>query len=874
MLRPLSLHSPCLSFPLYVCAPSINNTLVDTTATNTTIAFTADAATQLETTFKVAFQVASSSRWISSSSVSSVGARCEECHDANGQRSLQPALGEGWNRMGVGTPDVTDVETEMVKTEVGVREDEVITEYRLKYMGEPSVQEVMANGPSMDCEMAKGPKPQGLQRSGPIPQGIVVEGPTPLDAELARKLAMDISKEKKLMLLAEDCDPRVRTSALQGLTLLCEGDQCLSLSSYRRITELCDNSEKNVRLMALRIVFVFAEKYPDHEVTTAKGFQLRLQDDAFAFICHLMNDLEPVVRAEAGRLLGCFTSVSDSFLHQTLDKKLMRQMRMLSDGTVAKDGGNKWSTGKRACGAFVTALEDEFMAVRQAAVYSLGKLAANRPEFAKKCIDHLADMFNDEIQQVRLDAIRALSPLVIHGTIQQDQLHTILTGLDDANAENRTAIHELLSKSNLADADCVKQFSIYECLSAIGLHHSVFVHGLVTEMLEIHPIFDTPEQHIDDDFYLGKLILVLNAASNHSVICSLIPAYVKKHYRYLRCAAPKLIPVVKEIEESKVRAKMFDFSTLADSKVDYLLRSTYERISEANSKELTDRVILLDMILKDLHAYQNIEQEIAIPAGFLHRFCRVVKLYNVAMSSSLTTNSTEPVFISYAECMEDIFWIENQYSGTNKSVLAFLAECSFKLLVLVVAMTLDASNYQQFVTTIRDGLLKANRRLIELDVSSSESMSNLVTWIALNLPGVEDKVKMEPIKMEVQSVLILRQKLLSLLKGCYEIGEVVRFVSGLPTGILLTCHLSNLTATDLENFRIEIKYPDTTLAYFRPRPTDIHRLSEQMLRSLISKTEFQVNDSEQVQCFVPLADADFRCFVNKIAVKIHPVPRA
>uniref|UniRef100_A0A915DW41 Uncharacterized protein n=1 Tax=Ditylenchus dipsaci TaxID=166011 RepID=A0A915DW41_9BILA len=52
MLRPLSLHSPCLSFPLYVCAPSINNTLVDTTATNTTIAFTADAATQLETTFK------------------------------------------------------------------------------------------------------------------------------------------------------------------------------------------------------------------------------------------------------------------------------------------------------------------------------------------------------------------------------------------------------------------------------------------------------------------------------------------------------------------------------------------------------------------------------------------------------------------------------------------------------------------------------------------------------------------------------------------------------------------------------------------------------------------------------------------------------
>ena len=123
---------------------------------------------------------------------------------------------------------------------------------------------------------------------------------------------------------------------------------------------------------------------------------------------------------------------------------------------VINDGGHAststtWSTGRKlgedvpmeqdeegqaiiptgACGAFITALEDEFMgklivcyntnqirlyrkqiifiyymylsrfiAVRQAAVYSLGKLATNRPLFANMCIDHLADMFNDEIQQV------------------------------------------------------------------------------------------------------------------------------------------------------------------------------------------------------------------------------------------------------------------------------------------------------------------------------------------------------------------------------------------------------------------------------------------------------------------------------------------
>ena len=63
-------------------------------------------------------------------------------------------------------------------------------------------------------------------------------------------------------------------------------------------------------------------------------------------------------------------------------------------------------------------------------MYSLGKLAANRPDFANQCIDHLADMFNDEIAAVRIDAIRALTPLVTYGVLQSEQLKTLLTGLD------------------------------------------------------------------------------------------------------------------------------------------------------------------------------------------------------------------------------------------------------------------------------------------------------------------------------------------------------------------------------------------------------------------------------------------------------------
>lgn len=61
-------------------------------------------------------------------------------------------------------------------------------------------------------------------------------------------------------------------------------------------------------------------------IKNARDFSVRLQDDAFGVVCHAINDLEATIRAEAARLLGCFTSVSNSYLHQTLDKKLMKQM--------------------------------------------------------------------------------------------------------------------------------------------------------------------------------------------------------------------------------------------------------------------------------------------------------------------------------------------------------------------------------------------------------------------------------------------------------------------------------------------------------------------------------------------------------------------
>ena len=55
-----------------------------------------------------------------------------------------------------------------------------------------------------------------------------------------------------------------------------------------------------------------------------------------------------------------------------------------------------------ACGAFIHGLEDEYLEVRAAAVGSMCQLGMRCSSFGEQCIDFLVDMFNDEIQSVRL----------------------------------------------------------------------------------------------------------------------------------------------------------------------------------------------------------------------------------------------------------------------------------------------------------------------------------------------------------------------------------------------------------------------------------------------------------------------------------------
>lgn len=182
--------------------------------------------------------------------------------------------------------------------------------------------------------------------------------------------------------------------------------------------------------------------------------ELRLIDAAFGNICSAICDLSMRIRTQAAELLGSMTNVGNEFLHQTLDKKLMsnlRRKKSLHERYTDLFQSGDWATGKKwaddapkeqvnvatvslmesgACGALVHGLEDEFLEVRTAAVDSLCRLALKNPPFAVTSLDFLVDMFNDEIENVRLKAIASLTAISRHIILREDQLEIMLSSLE------------------------------------------------------------------------------------------------------------------------------------------------------------------------------------------------------------------------------------------------------------------------------------------------------------------------------------------------------------------------------------------------------------------------------------------------------------
>lgn len=387
----------------------------------------------------------------------------------------------------------------------------------------------------------------------------------------------------KLAFYIDSQDSGVRAQALHALLTLGERGAHLPPVLYKRAVEAMKDDYECVRKEALRLVHMLGNRHPDYILNTERQCEdMRMIDAAFSKVCEALCDLSLQIRVLAAELLGSMSHVSSEFLNQTLDKKLMsnlRRKRNAHERGARLVTSGEWSSGKRwaddapqehldartisliasgACGALIHGLEDEFLEVRTAAVGSMCKLAMSRPEFAVTSLDFLVDMFNDEIEDVRLKAIYSLTAIARHIVLREDQLEIMLGSLEDYSVDVREGLHLMLGACRVSTQTCLlmvvqklldvlakypqDRHSTYACMRKIGQKHPHLVMALTAHLLFVHPFFETPERDVEDPAYLCVLILVFNAAEHLVPIISLLPTATHRHYAYLRDSMPKLVP--------------------------------------------------------------------------------------------------------------------------------------------------------------------------------------------------------------------------------------------------------------------------------------------------------------------------------------------
>lgn len=379
------------------------------------------------------------------------------------------------------------------------------------------------------------------------------------------------------------CEARVRCAALETLILLIEKGHQLDVSLYSKVSSVINDDYDNVREVALKVISAISVLYPDYEVNDSQcTLKIRLIDDAFSKICQAVYDPSMNVRYIAVKLLGTMLSVGWQLLIQTLDKKLMSNMRRKESfhqmsRKIVNSGdwsvGKKWTNDKPlellnkddinfksrgVCGAFVHGLEDDFMEVRLASIDSLCKLALARPKFSFHCLDYLVDMLSDEIEAVRLISIQSLTSLASHITLREHQLDIILGALEDFSFEMREGIHKVLASCRFASSECLQMCidylldnlkkypqdrnSTWLCAQGMGSRNSDLILPLTADLLDIHTFFDITPQDIESPTYITLLLFIFNAAQNCPTMISLFNENVFNHYSYLRTILPSFVP--------------------------------------------------------------------------------------------------------------------------------------------------------------------------------------------------------------------------------------------------------------------------------------------------------------------------------------------
>uniref|UniRef100_A0A8C5KY53 Integrator complex subunit 4 n=1 Tax=Jaculus jaculus TaxID=51337 RepID=A0A8C5KY53_JACJA len=673
-----------------------------------------------------------------------------------------------------------------------------------------------------------------------------------------------------------DQDPRVRTAAIKAMLQLHERGLKLHQTIYIQACKLLSDDYEQVRSAAVQLIWVVSQLYPERSVL---GPYL----DSFI-------------------LQGSMEQVSSHFLEQTLDKKLMSDLRrkrtaherakeLYSSGEFSS--GRKWGddapkeeidTGavnlieSGACGAFVHGLEDEMYEVRIAAVEALCMLAQSSPSFAEKCLDFLVDMFNDEIEEVRLQSIHTMRKISNNITLREDQLDTVLAVLEDSSRDIREALHELLCCTNvstkegihLALVELLKNLtkyptdrdSIWKCLKFLGSRHPTLVLPLVPELLSTHPFFDTAEPDMDDPAYIAVLVLIFNAAKTCPTMPALFSDHTFRHYAYLRDSLSHLVPALRLPGRKLVSSAVSPNITPHEDPSQQFLQQSLERVYSLQHLDPQGTQELLELTIRDLQRLGELQSELAGVADFSATYLRCQLLLIKALQEKLW-NVAAPLYVKQSDLasaaakqiMEETYKMEFMYSGVES-----------KQVVTIHHMRLQAKALQLIVTarTTRglDPLFGMCEKFLQevdffqrcfiadlphLQDSFVDKLLDLMPRLMTSKPAEVIKILQTMLRQSAFLHLPLPEQIhkasATIIEPAGESDNPLRFTSGLVVALDVDATLEHVQDPQ-STVKVQVLYPDGQAQMIHPKPADFrnpgpgrHRLITQVYLSHTAWTE-------------------------------------
>ncbi|CAL8363076.1 unnamed protein product [Merluccius merluccius] len=682
-----------------------------------------------------------------------------------------------------------------------------------------------------------------------------------------------------------DQEPRVRTAAIKAMLQLHERGMKINQIIYDQACRLLSDDYEQVRSAAVQMVWVLSQLYPESIVPIpSSNEEIRLVDDSFGKISHMVSDGSWMVRVQAAKTLGSMLQVSHYFLEQTLDKKLMSDLRrkrtaherakeLYASGEFSS--GRKWADdapkerldtnavnliASGACGAFVHGLEDEMFEVRIAAVEALSLLAQSSPGFAEKCLDFLVDMFNDEIEEVRLQSIHVLREISTNIILREDQLDTVLAVLEDSSRDIREALHELLCYTNVSTKECVQlallellknlnkyptdRNSVWKCLKFLGSRHPTLVLPLVPELLSTHPYFDTPEPDMDDPAYIAVLVLVFNAAKSCPTMSSLFSDHTFRHYAYLRDSLSHLVPALRLAGRGGGRGVELADSAAGSGSVEsaqVFLQDSLNRINTIHSLEAPGSQDLLDFTIRDLQRLGELQTELAGAADFCATYlrCQLLlmkalqeKLWNMAVPLCLKQNAMATA--AARQILEETYKLEFVYSGLESRQVATVHHVRLQARALQLVLTARARKGLEPLITSCDKFLQevdSFQRLFLTELPHfQESFVGKLLELMPRLSSCKTveliKILQSTLRQSSMLPLTLPQQLhratATIIEPTGESDNPLKFTTGLVVALDIDATLEHVQDPQTR-VKVQVLYPDGQAHVITPKPGDFRK---------------------------------------------------